>query len=146
MPSERWTSWLAAAVLAPTVSLKSLSGKPVSTASLNGAPALVEFWATWCESCRESVALCKDAAARYGSRGLRVVGIDEGERPKDAAAFAKREGISYEVWVDPSKEAFDAFGARGLPTLLLLGKDGRIVGRWDGFSPATPAQVESSLR
>jgi thiol-disulfide isomerase/thioredoxin len=94
---------------------------------LGSAPSVVSFWATYCPPCRAEVPILQRAARRWGSRGVRIVGIAVDLRDAAGVARAAREwGIDYETyWI-----AGDAGGdvARlapaGLPVTFFVGPDG----------------------
>jgi thiol-disulfide isomerase/thioredoxin len=70
----------------PTISVKDSSGKDVSLQSFQGKPLLLDFWATWCEPCRESL---PDLEKLYGeyNKHLVLLSLDEDEEPQKAADF-----------------------------------------------------------
>ncbi len=93
-----------------------------------GRPMVVDFYATWCKSCRKQIAGLEQLATRHGDR-LVVVGIDVGEELEIASAFVVREGIDYQTFGDPDFELAGSMGVTQLPALLLIDRDGAIVHR-----------------
>lgn len=128
---------------APDLKLKDLDGKEVSLADLKGKVVLVNFWATWCDPCREEIPWLIEMQAKYGSRGFTVVGVAMDDEGKSAVApFVAKERfdvrgqqlpMSYPIWLG-SDDAADQFGGiLGYPTSFLISKDGKQVEKYQGL-------------
>ena len=135
---------------APVCALTALDGAgPVELAPERGKVLWIDFWASWCPSCAESfpflIALDRD----FRARGLQVVGVNLDEEPEDARAFLARYGVHFEQAADRSGECPRAFGVDGLPSAVLVGRDGVIRYVYRGFragdADALRARIESLL-
>lgn len=107
----------------PDVTLQSLTGgDSVRLRALRG-PMVVNLWASWCTPCRKELPRYQAFAAKH--RGaVKVVGVDFQEtRPDAARALARRSGVRYPLVADPDGRV----RAMGLPKLILLDREGRIV-------------------
>jgi peroxiredoxin len=130
---------------APEFALPDLNRKTMFLSDLRGHPVLVDFWATWCDPCRESIPSYEKLYMERRDAGFVVVGIDEDDEKADVAVFARKNGIAYPLLRDPKRVAYDAFRVRGLPTAFLIDGKGRIVRRWDAFNAGTVYEVEQAL-
>jgi peroxiredoxin len=130
---------------APDVVFKELTGKVAPLSQYRGSVVLLDFWATWCEPCRDSLPLYEKLYENPRMPGFVVLGVSEDEPTKDLDAFSREHRITYPFVRDPGRAAYRAFGVRDLPTAFLLGADGRILKRWDGFHKGTLAEVEAAL-
>lgn len=75
----------------------------------------------------------KEALHReFGPHGLVVVGVSIGESAAAVRAFRKEFGITYPLFLDARDEVTPRYNARGHPTTILIGRDGRIIGRIPG--------------
>ena len=115
--------------LAPDTELVALDGHATRFATeLRGHPALVSFWASWCDACVAEFpslnALAKDAAD-----GALVVGVAVGETREKAADTAREKGLVYANFVDPEFTLADALGQRNVPTTLVVDRGGVILYR-----------------
>jgi thiol-disulfide isomerase/thioredoxin len=80
---------------APPFSLHDIAGRNVSMADLKGKVIILNFWATWCPSCREEIPALIALQTKYQSQ-LQVIGVSEDEDgPKELAKFAQKAGINY---------------------------------------------------
>ncbi len=131
--------------LTPAYELQALDGAVITPASLRGKVVLVNFWATWCIPCRAEMPFLQGMWTRHRDEGFVVVGfsVDQG----GAAAvrrFLSERGITYPVAiVNGSTEA--AFGGiRGVPTSVLLDRNGRV--HYKVVGPLAAATLEPAVR
>jgi cytochrome oxidase Cu insertion factor (SCO1/SenC/PrrC family)/thiol-disulfide isomerase/thioredoxin len=101
--------------------------------------ALVAFFATWCQACREDLQVLGRYAAEAGSGGLPpVVGVDlRSAEPSTpwVQAFVRGAGVSFPVGLDGTGRVADAYGVTALPYLALVSADGRVLWRHVGVLP-----------
>lgn len=111
---------------APRFDLPRLSGSGrLSSASLRGDVVVVNFWASWCKACRDEAAAFRQLSRQYSASGVDFVGVDHGDAPVAARAFARRNGLRYPSVVD-SGDLLARFGGVGLPMTYVLDRGGRI--------------------
>lgn len=114
----------------PTFTLTDLEGREVGSATLQGSPAIINFWATWCPPCRREMPALDATYQAYLNQGLLVVGVDLGERPGVVSEFLSQTPVTYPIWLDGtagsgnSQDLFRAVGGVGLPTTLFVAADG----------------------
>ncbi len=130
---------------APEFTLRNLSGQPERLSDWRGKTVILDFWAVWCGSCRESIPAYERIYQRFHAKDFVVLGIDEDAEPKIASAFAKRLGMSYPLLLDPRGQVFDAYGARMMPAVFLIDSSGTIRGRWEGFDDAIAVEIQKAV-
>ena len=125
---------LAGDMAAPAFSVKGLDGKPVRMSELHNHPVVVDFWATWCEPCRASMPHLNEMQARYGPKGLVVIGMSVDETgPAPVKRFAGQLGVKFTLAM-ANDEILDAYGPiRSIPTTFFISRKGEIVRRVVGF-------------
>jgi peroxiredoxin len=168
----RRVGWLAAALLAltpwlaapapgraaepgqeaPDFTLPDLaSGRPVRLADYRDRrTVLVNFWATWCEPCREELpTLERLARERAGVLEVLAVNLDA-VGPGRVRAFVRELGLTFRVLLDPRQAVPRLYRVRGLPSSVLVDRDGRVrhreIGFRDWMDPASRRLVEDALR
>jgi peroxiredoxin len=82
---------------APTFTLRDLSGRTLDLATYRGRVVLLDFWATWCVSCREGIPKFIALQRKYGDRGLAVVGISMDDAEAPVRTFSQELGINYPI-------------------------------------------------
>jgi thiol-disulfide isomerase/thioredoxin len=119
----------------PDFTAKDLQGRAVSSAEFRGKVVLVDFWATWCQPCKQEMPGYQKLADRYGARGLAVIGFkfDTMMDIEDPLTFAKTIGVHYPlaVAVDDIKRRFGPI--EGLPTTMLYDRQGILRKKVIGF-------------
>jgi thiol-disulfide isomerase/thioredoxin len=137
---------VAAPATIPTFGLKDLAGKTHASSELSGKPVLIDFWATWCATCKETVPQLVEIQKKYAAKGLSVVGIsvDKGEAAK-VERGAKKLGITYQVLHDPESTLAGTFGYNGIPSLYLFGADGKLILALQGYDPAQEKKLVEAL-
>lgn len=123
---------------APALPARALNGSSVTLASLRGRPAVVNFFASWCEPCVREAPAVQRAYGRLTGR-VGMVAVDWSDGRDSALAFLKRFHWTLPVLEDPSGLVGDRYGISGLPTTFVLDRDGRIVQRLTG--PLTTAAL-----
>ena len=107
-----------------------LDGKALDWAKYRGKVVLVDFWATWCGPCMAEIPNIKANYEKYHKQGFDVVGIslDDMDREQLAAAVTK-EGVPWTICrdADASTHMAEYYGVQGIPTLILVGRDGKVV-------------------
>jgi thiol-disulfide isomerase/thioredoxin len=120
-------------------------GDRLRLSDLKGQFVVLDFWASWCEPCRQAVPLLDQVAKELGPKGVRVLGINsEGLKPQSLAAVAARWGFAYPVLHDVTAETMAGYDIRVLPTLFLVDRKG-IVRRTHGGSP-TAERIMAEIR
>ena len=121
--------------IAPPLQLNNLSGKQVDIGNLKGKVVVVNFWASWCEPCREEFEELTQLQQNYGSKGLVVLAVNLAEMKPRITQFLKGNGFSensVEILLDRNSTVYKSWKARGLPTTFLVSKSGKIEGVWIG--------------
>lgn len=91
-----------------------------------GKVTLVNFWASWCGTCREEMPDIVQTYRDYKDRGLVVVGINYGEAEAPAQEFVRQFGMEFPTFLDQDKAVAGKYGVISMPTSFLLGKDGQV--------------------
>jgi cytochrome c biogenesis protein CcmG, thiol:disulfide interchange protein DsbE len=149
-PADGTTAHPAAASAAsaseiPSFSLPDLDGKIWNSGDFAGKPLIVDFWATWCNTCKETVPKLAELQEKYKARGLTVVGIsvDKGSAEK-IRKTAKKLGINYLVLLDKDNTLAASFGFKGIPSVYVFDKRGKMNTAMPGYDPDQEAQLSNA--
>ena len=120
---------------APAVALRLPDGTTVQPSTYKGKVLLIDFWASWCVSCKTSFPALDALYQREKDRGLQVLAVNLDERQKDADAFLTVHPHVMPVVFDPAGESAKAFDIRGMPSSVLIDRRGNIRFAHMGYSP-----------
>lgn len=123
---------LAAPRPAPEVSFTDQSGKTVALADFRGRTVLVNLWATWCAPCIKEMPSLARLQAKMQDIAILAVSEDRGGEGVVAPFLAKLDLPGLAIYLDPKNDVTHAFAVEGLPTSILIGRDGRIEGELEG--------------
>lgn len=112
-----------AGMVAPAISGDGLAG-PVALPIPAGAPAIVNFWATWCAPCAVEMPELQRLAAEHP--GLIVIGVNAGESRAEVADWARRFQITFPLLLDRDGAIARRYGVIGQPTTFLIAPSGAI--------------------
>ncbi len=121
--------------LAPPFQITSMQGEAISLRQLTGKVVVLDFWATWCPPCRESVPELKELTRKYPSEKLTVISISADDDEKAWHEFVAKKGIDWPQFRDSNRQIRISFGVRLLPTYLVIDGDGAIQERIEGMNP-----------
>jgi cytochrome c biogenesis protein CcmG, thiol:disulfide interchange protein DsbE len=147
-PAESYAELNAAA---PDFTLKDLSGRNISLSDYKGKVVLLEFWATWCPPCKASVPALIELKKKYEQKGFIVVGLSidtDSDASEKVRQFSDLYNINYPVLLanDATSKIYNVIS---IPTSFLIGKDGKIVDIYKGYSEEfhneLSAQIEKLL-
>lgn len=105
--------------------------KDVQLASFKGKVTVIDFWATWCGPCRETIPTIQELQDDFKDKGLVVLGISSEGRDR-VEPFVKTNELTYTFLRDPNGDLARKVNAQAIPTLLLVDKAGNVVFRHVG--------------
>lgn len=117
------------ASLAPSFTLETLTGEPVTLEEYRGKVVLVNFWATWCLPCVEEIPLFELLRAEVGPADFEILAISVDEEPQLVVPefLDSIGGVSYPVLVG-TRDVVDAYDIGiGIPATYIVNREGRVV-------------------
>jgi thiol-disulfide isomerase/thioredoxin len=120
---------LSAAAPAVGFNLKALDGASVSSQELAGKVVVLNFWATWCGPCKEEMPSLARLQSQFDPEQVRIVTVTTDLYPQGIKQFLDHLGIDLPVLFDEDQEVSRLFTVRGLPTTVVIGRDGHAIGR-----------------
>lgn len=124
----------------PEIQFQDSDGKALTLQDFRGKVVLLNIWATWCIPCRHEMPTLDRLQAELGGPDFQVVPLSIDRNGFEAITkFYGEVGIKHlAIYLDSSTEAASKLGAVGLPTTLLIDRDGGEIGRLVG-----PAEWDS---
>jgi len=100
-----------------------------------GKVVYLDFWASWCNPCRQSFPWMNELQQRYGAEGLVVLAVNVDHDRQDAEDFLRNYDPSFKVVYDPAGAIAQQYNLKDMPTSVLIGRDGKIHYVHNGFYP-----------
>jgi len=122
----------------PSFELTTVDGKTIDFSQLRGKVVVLNFWATWCGPCKEEMPALDRLSRRFDPRDVAILTITTEHERTSIQQFMKQLDSALPVLFDEQRDVSLAFMVRGLPTTVLVAKNGTIVARavgpreWDG--------------
>jgi thiol-disulfide isomerase/thioredoxin len=117
---------------APELALRDVEGRPHNLAAYRGKVVLINFWATWCEPCRQEMPSIQRLRDRLAGKPFAVLAVNVDEPDARVRQFLKQTALDLPILMDPNKVATRGWGVRVLPVTFIVGPDGRVRYRFVG--------------
>lgn len=128
--------------IAPAFEAKDGAGTVRTLEDFRGKVVVLDFWATWCLPCKRGMPGMQAMHEKWGDQGLAVIGISCKERGGDPAAYFADQGFTYTCLVQ-GDDIYRTYRAAALPTVVVIGRDGRIVHVDAGYSAAQEERLKA---
>jgi len=119
--------------------------RQVSLASMRGDVVYVDFWASWCGPCRQSMPLLDGFQKRFGARGLRVIGVNKDVSAADAQRFLRSVPVGFTLVQDAGDALARAFDVKAMPSGYLADRHGVVRYVHRGFNAQSEAALEREI-
>jgi thiol-disulfide isomerase/thioredoxin len=134
--------------VAPSFQVVTTSGQKLSLANYRGSVLVIEFFATWCGGCKDSLPHLANLQKQFGGQGLHILGLNvgQGDTLEDVRKFVVKKKIGYPVAMANEDLVYDDYGIRMVPTLLVINKKGVLVEKLTGFNENIRKALETTVR
>jgi thiol-disulfide isomerase/thioredoxin len=137
----------ALAMTAPCVATRAAAPVPaLDLDQYRGKVVVLDFWASWCKPCRQSIPWLNEMKSRYARDGLVVIGVNVDAEHADAERFMHVVPIDFDVVFDPDGALAKRFKLQGMPSSFVFDRAGKMVESRIGFREAQKADHEADLR
>ncbi|HZF40611.1 MAG TPA: TlpA disulfide reductase family protein [Blastocatellia bacterium] len=130
-------------------SINLLDGQTTKLANYSGKILIVDLWATWCGPCRQEIPHLVEIAKEYKDKGVEVIGLTNEDPETDAEMvkqFSQTFNINYPIgWADGEMQQGLMQGRGAIPQTYIIGRDGKILKRFVGFSRDAIPQMKAVL-
>ncbi|GAM08744.1 thiol-disulfide oxidoreductase ResA [Geobacter sp. OR-1] len=132
---------------APPFRVTSVSGQQITLNNYRGKVLLMDFFATWCSPCRESVGHLVLLNRKYGKQGLQILGLslDDDDSVSVVREFINSNKVNYPVAI--VGESFKAdYALRSVPTLYVISKKGLVAEKFSGYNDEVEKRLDQILQ
>jgi thiol-disulfide isomerase/thioredoxin len=131
---------------APGFSVVATDGARYDLEQLTGKVVVLDFWASWCGPCRETIPILRGVAKKYTDAPFVFISISV---DRDADAWQKavaREGMTWPQYRDIDGAMASKFGVSGIPTVVVIDGEGIVQDRVEGYQPGYEARLGSGIQ
>jgi cytochrome c biogenesis protein CcmG/thiol:disulfide interchange protein DsbE len=129
---------------APNFELQTLDGRTVQLADFRGRPVLVNFWASWCNPCREEFPFLQQLVNHH--KDLVVLGVTEDTITSDAKAFVRHQRATWPMLADSAGQVAREYGVKPIPQTMFVDRDGTMTVRVNAALDLLPkSQLDAEL-
>ena len=140
-----WAADNHASVSTNRIASSATAASSIDWAAYQGKVVLVDFWASWCEPCRQSFPWMQAMQQKYADQGLVIIAVNVDREPAKAAAFLQAHPANFAIRYDPEGRLAKQFNVQGMPSSFVLGRDGKPAAKHQGFFQAKQASYEAEL-
>jgi peroxiredoxin len=130
---------------APEIGLANLAGQTVTKRSLTGKVVIVDFWASWCEPCREEMPVLERLYRRYRQRGLVVIGVSVDRDREHVQGFLRRTPVTFPIIHDAEHVVAGRFSPPRMPSSYVIDRRGVVRFVHAGFRAEDAAALERQV-
>ncbi|MRR34033.1 TlpA family protein disulfide reductase [bacterium] len=133
---------------APPIQVVTTSGQKITLANYKGYVLVVEFFATWCEGCKDSLPHLINYNKQYGKQGLQILGLNPGVRGDSVDVvrqFMREKQINFPVALVDDDLLID-YGISPIPAIFIIDKKGVLVQKFVGFTPEIKKEMEATIK
>jgi peroxiredoxin len=129
----------------PKIALPILNGQKLRSEDLKDSIVVLDFWATWCESCTSEIPNFNKLEKEYASRGVKVIGVAvQSGWASDIKKFVKQYNMRYTVLVGNDDTVSD-FGVISFPNTYVIGPGWKLYKKYSGVSDTKAADIRRDI-
>jgi peroxiredoxin len=130
---------------APPLKVTTTSGQPLTLANYKGYVLILDFFASWCQPCKNSIPHLIELNRKYGKQGVQILGLSLDEDNENLIEFVAPLKLNYPVAL-ANEDLQTEYGLRSLPTLFIINKKGIVVEKFMGLSDEVKKNVEKTIK
>ncbi len=140
-----WAAPPAAGEVAPDLLGKMYNGDQVLVSAHAGKVVIVSFWATWCSYCLKELPILEGLQKVAGKGRVEVIAVNTEDRDTFRGILRKLRDLNMTMAYDPGEMGAKAYGVKGIPHLVIIGRDGKIVRVYRGYGEETLSRIVEDI-
>ena len=144
-PLPQGLSELQEGELLPVFQGRSIAGRQIDSRSLQGKPALVFLWASWCKPCLQQLADMRELHGRFAAQGLEVLALAMDRDLRRAKTIRAHGSLPFSVLLDTQARAMGQLRGETMPIALLADPEGRVLLRMSGWNQERLVELQARL-
>lgn len=120
-------------------------GENLDLSEYRGKVVVLDFWASWCVPCRRSFPWLNSMNDKYATDGLVIIGINVDKEAKSAADFLQKYPAKFLINYDPDGILASKYDVQGMPSSIVIGRDGQTSARHLGFKVRRQNEYEAAI-
>jgi thiol-disulfide isomerase/thioredoxin len=129
----------------PNLVGKTLSGEAVELNAYKGKVVVLSFWATWCPYCLKEIPVLEGIQKAAGYDKVQVIAVNTEERKVFRRAEAMLKMLTLKLAYDPDETTAKSYGVKGIPHMVIIGRDGKIVRIYRGYDESSLEGIVADL-
>ncbi len=130
---------------APPIMLRTLDDKVVRLSDYSDKVVFVDFWASWCGPCKQSLPWLQKMQEKYGANGLQILAINVDTDPALARDMLKELNVNLLTLSDPDGKTPETYEVESMPSSFLIGRNGHVAVKHCGFSNSDRQALEHAI-
>ena len=124
---------------------KLADGTPVKLSDYAGKAVVLSFWATWCGYCLKELPVLNAIQKSPAKDRIQVIAVNTEDKMTFRDAARELRGLAIKMANDSDKTAQEAFGVNGIPHMVIIGKDGKIIRVYRGYDEAMLGKIVNDI-
>lgn len=120
-------------------------GGNLDLSEYRGKVVVLDFWASWCVPCRRSFPWLNSMNDKYAKDGLVIIGVNVDTETKSAAEFLQELPARFRIHYDPDGVLAAKYDVQGMPSSIVIGRDGQTSARHLGFKVRRQNEYEAAI-
>ena len=121
------------------------NGDEILTTQFAGKVLVVTFWASWCGPCMKELPMLESIQKAAGKTHLQVVAINTEDRESFRKIARALSTLNLQITYDYGKKSSDAYGVNGIPHMLIIGRDGKVLKVHRGYGESALDGIVAEL-
>jgi peroxiredoxin len=131
---------------APEFSVTTASGEPLHLSQFSGRVVLLDFWASWCGSCSESLQWLDGLQRQFEREDFQVIAVNLDQDRKDAEQLLQKLQLDLLIGFDGAGASAELYQLSAMPSSYLIDKDGTVISLYTGVKEKDKKEVEQRLQ